>query len=95
MTNIPVDWKVFESKFSQNPRAAFEGLVTTLFCHEMGLSHGIFRYFNQPYIETQPVMAPDGLLTGFQAKYYDASTRISSKEVDFLSLIHISEPTRP
>ena len=38
MTNIPVDWKVFESKFSQNPRAAFEGLVTTLFCHEMGLS---------------------------------------------------------
>ena len=50
MTNIPVDWKVFESKFSQNPRAAFEGLVTTLFCHEMGLSHGIFRYFNQPYI---------------------------------------------
>lgn len=78
MTNIPVDWKVFESKFSQNPRAAFEGLVTTLFCHEMGLSHGIFRYFNQPYIETQPVMAPDGLLTGFQAKYYDASTRISS-----------------
>lgn len=87
MTNIPVDWKVFESKFSQNPRAAFEGLVTTLFCHEMGLSHGIFRYFNQPYIETQPVMAPDGLLTGFQAKYYDASTRISSKEVDFKNAI--------
>ena len=66
MTNIPVDWKVFESKFSQNPRAAFEGLVTTLFCHEMGLSHGIFRYFNQPYIETQPVMDRGVGLKGIQ-----------------------------
>ena len=87
MTNIRVDWEVFESKFSQNPRAAFEGLSTTLFCNKMGLSHGIFRYFNHPYIETQPVTAPDGLLTGFQAKYYDASTRISSKEADFKNAI--------
>lgn len=87
MMNIPVDWKVFEYKFSQNPRAAFEGLATVLFCHEMGISHGVFRYFNQPYIETQPITAPDGLLTGFQAKYYDASTRISSKEADFKNAI--------
>lgn len=82
MTNIPVDWKVFEYKFSQDPMSAFEKLATTLFCYEMGLSKGVFRYFNQPYIETQPVMSSDGLLTGFQAKYYDASTSLSSKKAE-------------
>lgn len=87
MTNIPVDWDCFAFKFSQNPRAAFESLSTTLFCHEMHLPKGIFRYFNQPHIETQPVLAPDGLLTGFQAKYYDAVTPLSSKETDLKNVI--------
>lgn len=81
MTNIPVDWKAFEYKFSQDPMSAFEKLATTLFCYEMGLPKGVFRYFNQPYIETQPVMS-DELLTGFQAKYYDASTSLSSKKAE-------------
>ena len=87
MMNIPVDWNVFEYKFSQNPRTAFEKLSTTLFCHEMRLSKGVFRYFNQPYIETQPEISPEGLLTGFQAKYYDASTSLSSKESEFKKVI--------
>lgn len=87
MTNIPVDWDCFAFKFSQNPRAAFENLATTLFCYEMHLPGGVFRYFNQPYIETQPVQAPDGLQTGFQAKYYDAATPLSSKENDLKKVI--------
>lgn len=87
MTNIPVDWNVFEYKFSQNPRKFFENLANTLFCYEMGQPYGIFRYYNQPYIETSPVMAPDGTVTGFQAKYYDAGTALSTKEEEFKAAI--------
>lgn len=87
MTNIPIDWKVFEYKFSQNPRRAFENLSNILFCYEMKQPYGIFRYFNQPYIETSTVMAPDGLVTGFQAKYYDAGTPLSSKEAELKKAI--------
>lgn len=87
MVNIPIDWNVFEYKFSQNPRQAFESLSYILFCHEFEQDYGIFRYFNQPYIETQPVVAEDGYVTGFQAKYYDAGTSLSSKVSEFKSSI--------
>ncbi len=87
MINIPIDWKVFECKFSQNPRGAFENLTTILFCYEMNQPYGVFRYFNQPYIETHPVTTPDGLVTGFQTKYYDAGTSLSSKEAEFKDAI--------
>lgn len=87
MPNISVEWNIFESKFSQDPRRAFENLAYTLFCHEMGQPNGIFRYFNQPYIETSPVTAPDGTVTGFQAKYYDAGTSFSSKETELKNTI--------
>lgn len=87
MINIPIDWKVFEYKFSANPRQAFESLSYMLFCYELKQEYGIFRYFNQPYIETQPVITEDGYVTGFQAKYYDASTTLSSKETELKDAI--------
>lgn len=87
MTNSPVDWKVFEYKFSQDPKKAFENLATILFCYEMKQPYGVFRYFNQPFIETSTVTAPDGSVTGFQAKYYDAGTSFSSKEAEFKEAI--------
>lgn len=87
MTNTPIDWKIFEYKFSANPRQAFESLCYILFCYELEQDYGIFRYFNQPYIETQPVASSDGNVTGFQAKYYDASTALSSKQKDLKDAI--------
>ncbi len=87
MRNIPIDWKVFEYKFSSNPRTAFENLSYALFCAEFNIDHGVFRYFNQPYIETQPVDTNDNYITGFQAKYYDASTSISDRVQDFKEAI--------
>lgn len=78
--NRPVDWKAFEYKFSTDPRPAFEGLAYILFCYEFKQTYGIFRYYNQPYIETQPANTADGHKVGFQAKYYDAGTQMSSKE---------------
>ena len=74
-----VNWKAFEYKFSDNPQRAFENLTYYLFCNEYGQKYGIFRYFNQPHIETNPIQVGDKLI-GFQAKYYADSVAMSSKE---------------
>lgn len=74
-----VDWKAFEYKYSENPQSAFENLTYYLFCHEFNQKNGIFRYFNQPHIETNPIQVGDELV-GFQAKYYQDSIRLSSKK---------------
>lgn len=85
--NNPIDWKAFEYKFSGDSRAAFESLAYILFCYEFKQTYGIFRYYNQPYIETQPANTADGHKVGFQAKYYDAGTQMSSKEQDLKDAI--------
>lgn len=74
-----VNWKAFEYKFSDNPQRAFENLTYYLFCNEYEQKSGIFRYFNQPHIETNPIQVGDKLI-GFQAKYYSDSVSISGKE---------------
>lgn len=87
MKNIAIDWRIFENKFSANPQSAFESLSYTLFCHEFNQKQGIFRYFNQPYIETMPVDTNDGFITGFQAKYYEPATSLSSKKAELNAAI--------
>lgn len=87
MKNIAIDWRIFEYKFSANPQPAFESLSYTLFCHEFNQKQGIFRYFNQPYIETMPVDTNDGFTTGFQAKYYEPATSLSSKKAELNAAI--------
>ena len=87
MKKIPIEWNVFEYKFASNPRTAFENLSYALFCIEFHIEYGAFRYFNQPYIETEPVDTHDGFITGFQAKYYDPQTTISSKEQELKETI--------
>ncbi len=74
-----VDWKAFEYKYSDNPQRAFENLTYYLFCCEFNQKNGIFRYFNQPHIETNPIQVGDRLI-GFQSKYYADSVVMSSKE---------------
>lgn len=76
---IKVDWKAFEYKYSDNPQNAFENLSYYLFCHKFNQKNGIFRYFNQPHIETNPIQVQDKLI-GFQAKHYEDSVTMSSKE---------------
>lgn len=55
-----VNWKAFECKYADNPQRAFENLTYYLFCHEFNQSKGIFRYFNQPHIETEIINAVEG-----------------------------------
>ena len=87
MASITVDWNVFDYKFSGKQREAFESLAYTLFCFEFKQKFGIFRYFNQPYIETQPIKTDDSDVIGFQAKYYDAATKLSSKKKELIEAI--------
>lgn len=86
MATITVDWNVFNYKFSGKQRETFESLAYTLFCFEFKQKFGVFRYFNQPYIETQPITT-EGSVIGFQAKYYDESTKIADKEEELKKAI--------
>lgn len=81
-----VNWRAFEYKYSENLQRAFENLTYYLFCHEFNQRHGIFRYFNQPHIETNPISVSEKLI-GFQSKFYSDSIVISSKEKDLIDAV--------
>ena len=78
-----VNWKAFEYIYSDNPQRAFENLTYYLFCHEFNQKNGIFRYFNQPHLETNPIRLDDKLI-GFQSKYYADSVTMSGKESELI-----------
>lgn len=81
-----VNWKAFEYKYSDNPQKAFENLTYYLFCHEFNQKSGIFRYFNQPHIETNPIQVGEKFI-GFQAKYYSDSVTMSGKENELIEAV--------
>lgn len=81
-----VNWKAFEYKYSDNPQRAFENLTYYLFCCEFNKKNGIFRYFNQPHIETNPIQVEDKLI-GFQSKYYSDSVTMSDKENELIRAV--------
>lgn len=74
----------FESKFDGGRQEkAFESLAYHLFCLEFGIEKGLFRYKNQAGIETDPVEIGEDII-GFQAKYYSATTSLSTKKLIIL-----------
>ena len=87
MSSNTIDWNVFNYLFSGKQRETFESLAYTLFCFEFNQKAGIFRYYNQPHIETQPIETSEGDVIGFQAKYYDAATMLSSKKNEIIKAI--------
>ncbi|MHB1154031.1 MAG: P-loop NTPase family protein [Eubacteriales bacterium] len=88
--NNGVDWKIFEYKFSGKEEKAFEHLAYLLFCAEHGLPIGVFRYFNQTGIETEPIEYKDQVI-GFQAKYYSPTIALSSKVFELKKMIDDSK----
>ena len=94
-SNTRIDWHVFETNFSTDIRGAFQQLTEQLFCYKYRQPYGIFRFYNQPYIETMPIIV-DTRTIGFQAKYFDASTKLSDKVEELCSAItgaHAKYPT--
>ena len=81
-----VDWNTFNYVHSNNTREAFQQLTEQLFCVEFKQPYGIYRYYNQPYIETMPIRSGDEYI-GFQSKYYDASTKLSDQVDDLKKAI--------
>ncbi|MCD4829522.1 MAG: hypothetical protein K8R90_08875 [Candidatus Cloacimonetes bacterium] len=75
---VDVNWNAFACKFDGREHQQFELLSYLLFCHEHEKEHGLFRYFNQAGIETEPVEVNDKCI-GFQAKYLNTS--ISSNKI--------------
>ena len=66
---VKPDWQIFDMNFSENPELNFEWMCYQLFCREFGKDKGIFRYYNQPSLETEPISHNKDVI-GFQAKYY-------------------------
>src|SRR5258706_10975293 len=71
-----INWGNFRAKFNGKEQKSFEWLSYLLFCDEFHKSTGIFRYKNQPGIETEPVLV-NGELVGFQAKFYDTKINVA------------------
>ncbi len=89
-----IDWAAFAYNNADNPQKAFEQLTYYLFCVEHNRITGIFRYFNQPHIETQPVVC-DGKLVGFQSKYYKETIKLSDKAEELIKTINLAAKTYP
>lgn len=67
--NIKPDWDIFKCNFPDNPQKNFEWMCYQLFCKEFNKDSGIFRFYNQPALETEPIEVGDEII-GFQAKFY-------------------------
>ena len=65
---VKIDWNAFIQK---NPAAqtAFEQLCYAIVCRIYNQGSGVLRYFNQKYIETDPIVCGKEII-GFQAKFW-------------------------
>lgn len=94
-SQFEIKWSNFDNKFEGGKQEnAFEALCYHLFCHEFGLKNGLFRYKNQAGIETDPCQIGDEVV-GFQAKYYDAVTLLSSKKTKLIEAIKTAKRKNP
>lgn len=87
-----INWGNFRAKFNGKEEKSFEWLSYLLFCDEFHKSTGIFRYKNQPGIETEHILV-NGEWVGFQAKFYDA--KISENASDIKESIRIAKAHNP
>ena len=83
---IKVDWAVFNYLHSDNVEDAFQKLTEQLFCYEFGRPFGVYRFYNQRYIETEPIHVGTDVI-GFQSKYYASSAKFAEKAKDFIEVI--------
>lgn len=91
---VKVDWNTFNFIHSEKSREAFQQLTEQLFCFEYNQPYGIYRYYNQPYLETMPILCGSETV-GFQSKYYDGATTLVSKKQEILDTIdgaHVKYP---
>lgn len=81
---VKPDWNVFKLNFSENPQKNFEWMCYQLFCREFGKDKGIFRYYNQPSLEAEPITVENEVI-GFQAKFYEVN--LSTRKDEIIEII--------
>lgn len=79
-----VDWKIFAARFSGREERQFEQLALLHFCQSFNQAQGVFRFVDQPNLETNPVVVGSEVI-GFQAKYY--KDKISSHKQELIDAI--------
>ena len=89
-----VNWDVFDYKFSGKTRHAFQNLAHILFCYEFNKPFGIFAYYNQASIEADVIQHGNDYV-GYQAKYYDKSTSLSSKSQELINTVNSAKKKYP
>ena len=77
---VKPDWNIFKENFSENPTKNFEWMCYQLFCRQFHRDTGIFRYYNQPSLEAEPIKEGDDVI-GFQAKFYKVSLNERDDEI--------------
>jgi len=75
---VKPNWDKFKAKFSENPQDNFEWFCYTLFCKEYNKPFGVFRYRDQPAIETEPIEVGEEII-GFQSKFYEGNISSNHK----------------
>jgi hypothetical protein len=87
-----INWHIFHIKFHERQQKAFERLAYFLFCRELNLPGGVFRFKNQAGIETEPVQIETECV-GFQAKFYEPSVALKKSDlVDSLEKAKFNNP---
>ena len=82
---VRANWDIFNAKFSGNREDTFQWFSYLLFCREVDKSKGLFGYFNQSVLETEPVLYKDRCI-GWQAKYYsDKLGHYTDKIIDIIN----------
>ena len=89
---VKPDWQIFDSNFSENPELNFEWMCYQLFCREFGKDKGIFRYYNQPSLETEPITHNNDVI-GFQAKYY--TVNLTERKPKIINVIRETKKRYP
>ena len=89
---VKPDWNIFKAKFSDNPQKNFEWFCYLLFCREFTLPKGIFRYFNQAGIETEPIMVNTDRI-GWQAKFYEVP--LSRRKDEIIEAVKTTKKNYP
>lgn len=82
---VKPDWDIFKSNSAENPQSNFEWMCYQLFCREFGKDKGIFRFYNQPTLETEPIEYNNDII-GFQAKFY--TVNLSNRKDEILEIIN-------
>lgn len=86
------NWSIFDAKFSNDKETAFQWFSYLLFCREVNRPKGLFGYFNQSVLETEPVLF-ESECVGWQAKHYSKTLgHYTDKIVEILQNLKIKYP---